>query len=63
MSFQFHERSSSPKPSRAKEKDDARQRQLLEEQLDEGLDETFPASDAVSIVQPAPGETRNPQQR
>jgi hypothetical protein len=30
------------------------ERDRLDEALDEGLKETFPASDAVTIVQPAP---------
>ena len=30
------------------------QRRSLDEALDEGLRETFPGSDAVSVVQPAP---------
>jgi hypothetical protein len=32
----------------------AERRRRLEELLDQGLEETFPASDAVSIVQPPP---------
>ena len=32
------------------------ERDRLEKALDEGLRETFPASDAVSVVQPAPPE-------
>ena len=31
----------------------ARERQRLERALDEGLEETFPASDPVSLTQPA----------
>ena len=34
----------------------AEQRQL-DEALDEGLEETFPASDPVSVTQPAPSRT------
>jgi hypothetical protein len=30
------------------------ERQRLDEMLDEGLEETFPASDPVALVQPAP---------
>lgn len=44
------------KPKRRKrevdEKEDKRQR--LERALDEGLEETFPASDAVAVIEPAP---------
>jgi nicotinate phosphoribosyltransferase len=29
-------------------------RQRLDEALDEGLKETFPASDAVAVIEPAP---------
>jgi hypothetical protein len=36
---------------RRKEKEAAR-REKLEQDLDEGLEETFPASDPVSVVQP-----------
>src|SRR5438445_13104078 len=36
-------------------KDDA-ERDRLEKALEEGLQDTFPASDAVSVVQPAPLE-------
>ena len=38
---------------RRKEKEAAR-RQKLEQDLEEGLEDTFPASDPVSIVQPRP---------
>jgi hypothetical protein len=34
--------------------DDEAKKAVLEEQLEEGLEETFPASDPVSAVQPAP---------
>ena len=37
-----------PSPEEIKEKHD------LEEALEEGLEETFPASDPVSVTQPAP---------
>jgi hypothetical protein len=37
-------------------KDEERDR--LEQALEEGLQETFPASDAVSVVQPAPPSPR-----
>ena len=32
------------------QQDDARQRQKIQQQLDEALDDSFPASDPVSIV-------------
>lgn len=35
---------------------EADQRRELERALDEGLRETFPGSDAVSVVQPAPSK-------
>jgi hypothetical protein len=35
------------------------ERDRLERALEEGLRETFPASDAVAVVQPAPLEPRN----
>ncbi len=35
------------------------ERDRLEKALEEGLRETFPASDAVSVVQPAPLEPHN----
>jgi hypothetical protein len=35
---------------------DAAERRHLDELLDEGLKETFPASDAVAIVQPSQSE-------
>ena len=34
--------------------DQAERRRSLEQALDEGLRETFPGSDPVSVVQPAP---------
>ena len=41
--------------SRAKPKDaDAAEKRRLEAALEEGLQETFPASDPVSVTQPAP---------
>jgi hypothetical protein len=40
---------------RRKADDDAKKVEL-EEQLEEGLEETFPASDPVSATQPAPSE-------
>jgi hypothetical protein len=41
--------------SRAKPKDaDAAEKRRLEAALVEGLEETFPASDPISVIQPAP---------
>jgi hypothetical protein len=38
-----------------RKKKEAARRQKLEQDLEEGLEETFPASDPVSVVQPSPG--------
>jgi hypothetical protein len=35
----------------------------LDEALDEGLEETFPASDPVSVTQPAPSKQDQPIER
>lgn len=43
--------SKQPKPDIEKKKQSGRQR--LEEALQEGLEETFPASDAVAVTEPA----------
>ncbi|MBN9600893.1 MAG: hypothetical protein J0G28_14635 [Afipia sp.] len=40
-----------PKPGKKAEDD---QRALKEEKLEEGLEESFPASDPVSVIQPHP---------
>ena len=41
--------------SRAKPKESAvAEKRLLDEALEEGLEETFPASDPVNVTQPAP---------
>jgi hypothetical protein len=46
--------------SRAKPKDaDAAEKRRLEAALEEGLQETFPASDPVSVTQPAPTKDHN----
>jgi len=43
------------KPSqRRTERDDGAERNRLEKALEIGLEDTFPASDAVAAVQPAP---------
>ena len=44
-------RKRSPAPKEPKESSDKRHR---EELLDEALEETFPASDAVAMIEPAP---------
>ena len=41
--------------SRPKAADDAEKRQL-DEALEEGLEETFPASDPVNVIQPPPSK-------
>ena len=35
-------------------RDDVERRRILDEALDDGLEDTFPASDPVSITQPSP---------
>ena len=35
----------------------------LEEALEEGLEETFPGSDPVSVIQPAPSKGDHPARR
>jgi hypothetical protein len=42
---------SPPKP-----KDTDGEKRALEESLEEGLEETFPASDPVNVTQPAPSK-------
>jgi len=44
-------RKRSPLPKKPKNPSDKRHREKL---LDEALDETFPASDAVAMIEPAP---------
>jgi nicotinate phosphoribosyltransferase len=44
-----------PKPKRPKPAEKRGKRlQRLERELEEGLEETFPASDAVAVTEPAP---------
>jgi hypothetical protein len=49
----------------ASEKERAERRRRLEESLEEGLENTFPASDAINIIQPPPSildqKRRSPQ--
>jgi hypothetical protein len=44
-----------PSPKKPKTPSDRRHR---EELLDEALDETFPASDPVAMIEPAPGSEK-----
>ena len=44
---------SGSRPNTPKEAEDSERRQL-EQALEEGLEETFPASDPVNVAQPAP---------
>lgn len=46
-------RSSSKQPKPDVEKKRQNERQRLEKALEEGLEETFPASDAVAVTEPA----------
>ena len=43
--------------------DDEARKAELEEQLEEGLEETFPASDPVSVAQPAPSSGEKPRRK
>jgi len=43
-----------PAAERSRQAADAEHRKTLDQALDEGLEETFPGSDPVSITQPAP---------
>jgi hypothetical protein len=40
----------------AKKPADAAEKRRLDEALEEGLEETFPASDPVNVTQPAPSK-------
>jgi hypothetical protein len=48
---------SDPKDSKDAEK------RRLEDALEEGLEETFPGSDPVSVIQPAPSKGDHPARR
>ena len=39
------------------------EKRRLEEELEEGLEETFPGSDPVSVTQPAPSKADHPDRR
>jgi len=41
-------------PRKQPEKPDAAEKRELDDALEEGLEETFPASDPVNVIQPAP---------
>jgi hypothetical protein len=43
--------------------DDEAKKIALDEQLEEGLEETFPASDPVSVSQPAPSSGDRPRRK
>jgi hypothetical protein len=43
------------KPARQQESEaDAKERRRLEKSLEEGLEDSFPGSDPISVIQPAP---------
>lgn len=42
-----------PQPDQSKAEKEEKRRERLERQLEEGLEETFPASDPVSVTEPA----------
>jgi len=54
-----------PKAKSHPERDraEATERRRLEEELEEGLEETFPGSDPVSVIQPAPSPGDLPTRR
>jgi nicotinate phosphoribosyltransferase len=43
-----------PDGTEAERKEREEERRRLEEELEEGLEDTFPASDPVSVTEPAP---------
>lgn len=51
-----NKRQSEKKPSKADKK-------TLERELEEGLEETFPASDAVAVTEPAPADHPESEQK
>ena len=44
------------RPRKAPEKPDSTEKRELDDALEEGLEETFPASDPVNVTQPAPSK-------
>ena len=49
--------------TRDKSGETATEKRRLDQVLEEGLKETFPGSDAVSVTQPAPSRDDNPVKR
>ena len=49
--------------TREKSGETATEKRRLDQVLEEGLKETFPGSDAVSVTQPAPSRDDNPVKR
>ena len=43
-------------PKKVPEKSDRAEKRKLDDALEEGLEETFPASDPVNVTQPAPSK-------
>jgi hypothetical protein len=43
-------------PRKTPEKPDSAEKRELDDALEEGLEETFPASDPVNVTQPAPSK-------
>jgi len=52
--------SSKPKSEKKAHKPD---RKTLERELEEGLEETFPASDAVAVTEPAPDHDKDDKEK
>jgi len=48
------ERDEADRAGRRRREDEARRKERLDDALDRGLEDTFPGSDPVSIVQPPP---------
>ena len=53
---------STPRNSKG-EKPDSDEKRRLDDALEEGLEETFPGSDPVSVTQPAPSQGDQPVRR
>ena len=47
------------RPRKTPEKSDRTEKRELDDALEEGLEETFPASDPVNVTQPAPSRGDN----
>ena len=52
--FVANEVPESPRPGRKPSETEAERRQRLEKSLESGLEDSFPASDPISVVQPPP---------